>query len=433
MTIAVQLPASLRKFSGDRAVVDVDGTSVRAALANLEAVCPGIAERILDGGELRRFVNVYIDDEDIRFLQGLETALDNAEKVTIIPAVAGGAVETRDPDSLTFGDRQPLRVGLLGCGTVGTPVAQALLEDRASLERAAGVRLELTRVAVRNTNRARAVTLPRAIVTTDALAVAIDPEIDIVVEVMGGTDPALGCILGALADNKSVVTANKELLAGVGVTLLDAPDADLAYEASVCGAIPIVRTFREYCLADRIESFTGIFSGTCNFVLSQMARANCSFDQALDKARRLGYAEADASTDVSGLDAAAKVAILARVAFGIALGIEDVDRKGIAAIDRSRVGEAASEGYVYKLLGGARRVGSGVDAWVRPVLVPRHDPLALIDGVENAVLIETGRAGRLTLQGPGAGGDATATAVLGDLVAAARWRTRIEIGVPCAT
>lgn len=341
-------------------------------------------------------------------------------------------------DVVSEGDTNPslsrpevLRVGLLGCGTVGSPVAKALLGDGRALEQATGVELELVRVAVRDPNKLRRVQLPAGIVSTDALAVAIDPAIDIVIEVMGGTEPALECILGALGDNKSVVTANKELLAGLGAQLLDDPNTDLFFEASVCGAIPIIKTLKEYCAADRIESFTGIFSGTCNYVLSQMTRSRCSFDHALAQAQELGYAEADASADIEAFDAAAKVAVLARVAFGHQLTIDDVNRKGISGIDRTRIGEAASEGYVYKLVGGARRVESGVDAWVRPVLVARDDPLAHIGGAENAVSIKTARAGRLRLQGQGAGGDASAAAILGDVVAAARRRVQGGKVIPC--
>lgn len=327
--------------------------------------------------------------------------------------------------------RRALKVGLLGCGTVGAPVASALLEEGGALEQAAGVPLELARVAVHHPGKQRPVVLPSDIVTIDPLAVAIDPSIDIVIEVMGGINPAFGCIIGALDDNKSVVTANKELLAGPGASLLDDDSsADLSFEAAACGAIPIVRTLKECRGADRIESFTGIFSGTCNFVLSRMTRSRCSFDDALAEAQRLGYAESDATADIEAFDAGAKVALLARVAFGAPVNIDSVDRKGIADIDKIRIGEAASEGYVYKLVGGARRIGSRVDAWVRPVLVPRADPMAQIEGAENAVSVQTTLGGRLRFQGQGAGGEPTAAAVLGDLVRAARRRVQRASTLP---
>lgn len=317
-----------------------------------------------------------------------------------------------------------LRVGLLGCGVVGSHVAKALLEDAAALERAAGARLKLTRVAVRHPRKSRSVHLPAQIVTTSALGVAIDPDVDIVVEVIGGIDPAFGAILGALSDNKAVVTANKELLAGPGAALLDDSTADLHFEASVCGAIPIVKTLKEYCAADRIEGFRGIFSGTCNFVLSRMTRSRSLFEDALAEAQRLGYAEADPGADIGAFDAAAKVAILARVAFGAPVTVDDVEREGISGIDRTRIRKAFSEGFVYKLIGEARRVGERLELWVRPHLVPRDDPLAWVDGQDNAVYIQTARGGRLRLQGPGAGGEPTAAAVLGDLVSAVRTRVR---------
>ncbi len=324
-----------------------------------------------------------------------------------------------------------LRIGLLGCGTVGSPVAKALLEDAAELERASGVPLELARVAVRHPHKARPVHLPSGIVTTDAVAVAIDPDIDIVIEVIGGIGSAREAILGALGDNKTVVTANKELLAGAGAHLLDDPGVALYFEASVCGAIPVVRTLKGYRATDRVEGFTGIFSGTCNFVLSRMTESLCSLDEALAEAQRLGFAEADPSADIEGFDAAAKVALLARVAFGKPFTIDDVERKGISGIDRARIEEARSEGLVYKLVGGGRRVDGRFDLWVGPRLVARDDPLAGVDGPENAVSIETARGESLRLQGPGAGGDPTAAAILGDLVTAARSIVGCGNRAPC--
>lgn len=324
-----------------------------------------------------------------------------------------------------------LNVGLLGCGTVGSPVAQALLEDAPILRRAAGVRFRLGRVAVRDPHKTRSVELPPELVTTDPLAVAIDPGIDIVIEVIGGTDPSGEAIRAALADNKSVITANKELLAGTGADLLEDPNSDLHFEASVCAAIPIIRTLKEYCSVDRIESITGILSGTCNFVLSEMTQRNSSFEEALDEARSLGYAEADATADIDGWDAAAKVAILARVAFGAPVTIDDVRRIGISNIDRSNVVEAASEDLVFKLVATLRRRKSGLDLRVAPQLLGRDHPLARVGGADNAVLVETSRGGRLVFEGSGAGGAPTAAAVLGDLVSAARRRVGSARRAPC--
>lgn len=315
-----------------------------------------------------------------------------------------------------------LRVGLLGCGVVGSAVARALLEDGHELARACGMRLELARVAVRDPEKMRTVTLPHRLFTTDALAVAIDPEIDIVVEVIGGTHPAMQAIQGGLADNKIVVTANKELLAGAGADLVDGTKRDFYFEASVCGAIPIVRALREYCAGDRIHCFTGIFSGTCNYVLSQMTQSGCSLPAALASARQLGYAETDATADVEAWDAAAKVAILASVAFGVRATADQVERKGILDLDPPKIYQAAAEGLVWKLIGSGRRKDGRLDLSVTPQLLAFDDPLAQVEGAQNAVLVTTERAGQLTFQGIGAGGKPTAAAILGDLIAAVRSR-----------
>lgn len=324
-----------------------------------------------------------------------------------------------------------MRVGLLGCGTVGTPVARALLEEADTLARAAGARLELTGVAVQHRERQRAVDLPPHLVTTDALAVAIDPSIDIVIELIGGIEPALSSIRAALGDNKAVITANKELLAGPGRDLLDDPGSDLYFEASVCGAIPIVRALKESFAGERIDAFSGILSGTCNFVLNEITERGCSLDEAIREAQRRGYAEADPTADIEAFDAAAKVAILGRVAFGVPAGIEDVARQGIRGISRSLIAGAASQGLVCKLVGGGRRTPNSPELWVKPVFVAADDPLAHVTGAQNSVLVETSRAGRVVLNGAGAGGDPTAAAVLGDLVSAARRRAHASRLIPC--
>lgn len=324
---------------------------------------------------------------------------------------------------------EDLRVGLLGCGTVGSPVAKALLEDGASLARATGARLELARVAVRHPHKSRPVRLPAEIVTTDALAVAIDPGIDIVIEVIGGTDSAIGAILGALSDNKAVITANKGLLAGLGADLLD--ESELYFEAAVCGGIPIVRALKESCAGDRVVAFTGIFSGTCNFVLHRMTVSGCPLEDALAEAQRLGYAEADPAADIEGFDAAAKVAILARVAFGVPVSADDVARVGISGIDARRIADIREKGCVYRLVGQGRRTPSGVELWVRPELLSADDPLARVGGTDNAVFVTTERAGTLAFHGAGAGGEPTAAAILGDLVAAARRRVQDRSPVQC--
>jgi homoserine dehydrogenase len=326
--------------------------------------------------------------------------------------------------------REALRVGLLGCGTVGSRVAKALLEDGPALARSAGIPLELARVAVRHPEKARPVDLPPGIVTTDALSIAIDPDIDIVVEVMGGIEPALTSIKAALGDRKSVVTANKEVLAGPGAGLIDDPDADLHFEASVCGAVPIVRALRDSCAGDEVQEIAGIFNGTSNFMLTKM-KEGCSFDQALSEARRLGYAEADPTADIEGFDAAAKTAILSRIAFGVPIGMQDVRRCGISGIDRDRVRAAEAADRRIRLVGRARRTRSGLDLRVGPEFLEKTHPLTAVEGVRNAVLVTTRRAGVLEFHGAGAGGDATAAAVLGDVVISARRRLRARKGPIC--
>lgn len=326
-----------------------------------------------------------------------------------------------------------VRVGLLGCGNVGTPVARALLEESDTIERAVGAPLELTRVAVAHPGKRRDVYLLEGIVTTDALAVAIDPGLDIVIELIGGIEPSLSAISAALGDNKAVITANKELLARRGDMLFADPGAELYFEASVCGAIPIVRALRECCAGDEIEEISGILNGTSNFILSRMGERDCSFEDALAEAHRLGLAEADPSADIEGFDAAAKVAILARIAFGFPAGIDDVHREGIAGIDRSRVRAARLEDRVFRLVARLRRRRHGFDLKVAPELLSRDHPLARIDGADNAVFVTARRAGTLAFHGTGAGGYPTAASVLSDLVAAARRRVRDRGELsPCA-
>lgn len=316
-----------------------------------------------------------------------------------------------------------LQVGLLGCGTVGSSVARALLEEAEALAIAAGTRLELSRIAVRHPDKKRTVRLPREIITTDALGVAIDPEIDIVVEVMGGIEPAFSCIRSALSDKKNVVTANKELLAGPGASVLDHPHVDLHFEGSVCGAIPIVRALRDSCAGDEVEEIAGIFNGTSNFVLTRMAHQGCSLDQALHEAIQFGYAEADPKNDVEGFDAAAKLVILANLAFRTSVRLQDVKRQGILGIQPTQIQKARSEGRVLRLIARARRTNEGIDLRVGPEFVSVDDPLATVDGVSNAVLVRARKAGTLSFYGSGAGGDVTAAAILGDLVTCARGRS----------
>ena len=322
---------------------------------------------------------------------------------------------------------RPLRVALLGCGTVGAEVVRLLHSSGEDLSARIGAPLELAGVAVRRLGRVRDLPIPNELFTTDAAGLVSRPDIDLVVEVIGGLEPARSLILAALAGGKSVVTANKALLAEDGATLHAAAassGADLYYEASVAGAIPLLRPLRESLAGDQISRVTGIVNGTTNFVLTRMDETGAGFQDALDEATSLGYAEADPTADVEGFDAAAKAAILAGLAFHTRVVAADVHREGITEVTAADVASAKAMGCVVKLLAIAERVsdasGNGVSVRVHPAMIPRTHPLASVREAYNAVFVEAASAGRLMFYGPGAGGSPTASAVLGDLVAVAR-------------
>ena len=320
-------------------------------------------------------------------------------------------------------DSKVVRVGVLGCGHVGSALVR-LISDHADLLAArAGVDVEVARVAVRNLARERDVDLPAEVFTHDAEAVVTDPSIDIVVEVIGGIEPARSLILAALERGKPVVTANKELLANFGRELFDAAAAagvDLLFEASVCGGIPLIRPLRESLAGERIRRLMGIVNGTTNFVLTRMAESGASFHEALVEAQSLGYAERDPTADVEGFDAGAKAAIIASIAFGTNVVAGDVYREGISQITASDIESARNLGYVVKLLAIAEEVDGEVAVRVHPAMVPAAHPLAAVRDSFNAVFIEGEAVGNLMFYGRGAGGMPTASAVLGDLVDAAR-------------
>jgi homoserine dehydrogenase len=315
-----------------------------------------------------------------------------------------------------------VRVGLLGCGHVGAALARLLVEDGDAIAARTGLRLELATVAVRNLSRERTVDLPPGVLTTDAHAVVGDPGIDVVVEVIGGIEPARGLILQALKGGKPVVTANKELLANVGSELFEAASAggvDLLFEAAVCGGIPLIRPLRESLAGERIRRIMGIVNGTTNYVLTKM-ESGASYHEALAEAQRLGYAERDPTADVEGYDAAAKAAILASVAFGSRVVAGDVYREGIADVSVDDINFARSLGYVIKLLAVIEKTDAGqVAVRVHPAMIPATHPLASVRDSFNAVFIEGDAVGELMLLGRGAGGMPTASAVLGDLLDAA--------------
>jgi homoserine dehydrogenase len=321
----------------------------------------------------------------------------------------------------------PLKVALLGCGTVGSSVLRLLDEQAADLTARVGRPVEIAGVAVRRPDRHPEV--PADLLTTDALGLVSRDDVDLVVEVIGGIEPARSLILAAVEAGKSVVSANKALLAEDGVALHAAAakaGVDLYYEASVAGAIPLLRPLRESLAGDQIRRVVGIVNGTTNYILSRMAETGAGFSEALAEATELGYAEADPTADVDGFDAAAKAAILASLAFHTAVTAADVHREGISAVSATDVARAAEIGCTVKLLAICERVagedGDTVAVRVHPAMIPTSHPLAAVGGAFNAVFVEAEAAGQLMFYGQGAGGEPTASAVLGDLVAVARNR-----------
>jgi homoserine dehydrogenase len=316
-----------------------------------------------------------------------------------------------------------VRVGLLGGGNVGGAVIRLLDENGDDVARRAGVRLEVAVVAVRDPARDRSVPLPRERFTDDAGAIVDDPEIHVVCELMGGVSPARDLILRALSHGKSVVTANKELLATHGQELFEAADAagrDLYFEAAVAGGIPLIRPLRESLAGERVDRILGIVNGTTNFILTQMSEQGWTSDRAVAEAQRLGFAEADPTADVEGFDAASKCAILASVAFGARVVASDVYREGIAGVTPQDFEDARRLGYVIKLLAIAELEDEEIAVRVHPSMIPAQHPLAAVRGASNAVFVEGPKIGQLMFYGAGAGGDPTATAVVGDLITVAR-------------
>jgi homoserine dehydrogenase len=316
-----------------------------------------------------------------------------------------------------------IRLALLGCGTVGTQVVRLLHEQADDLTARIGAPVELVGIAVRRPGRARDVPVDQSLFTSDALGLVKRPDVDVVVEVVGGIEPARTWLVEALRLGKGVVTANKALLAEDGGALHDAAvagGADLFYEAAVAGAIPLLRPLRESLHGDRITRLTGIVNGTTNFVLSAMDATGAGYAEALEEATALGYAEADPTADVEGFDAAAKAAILASLAFHTRVCAADVYREGITEVSAADVASAKEMGCIIKLLCLAERADGAVSVRVHPAMIPRSHPLAAVGGAFNAVFVEADAAGQLMFYGAGAGGSPTASAVLGDIVAVAR-------------
>lgn len=319
---------------------------------------------------------------------------------------------------------RPIRIALIGAGTVGSKVASLLLEQADDLEARSGAPLVLVGVGIKDASKSRP-GIPTELITTDIPGL-LAKNLDIVVEVMGGIEPARTHILDAMSRGVSVVTANKELLARDGATLAAASEknnVDLYYEASVAGAIPLLRPLRESLVGDRVKKILGIVNGTTNYILTKMDETGASFKDALSEAQKLGYAETDPSADVDGHDAAAKAAIVAQLAFHTRVTIDDVYCEGITKVSASDVKAAKEMGFVIKLLAIAERLDDeSIVVRVHPAMIPRSHPLASVREAFNAVFVDAEAAGSLMFYGRGAGGAPTASAVLGDLVAVARNR-----------
>jgi homoserine dehydrogenase len=318
-------------------------------------------------------------------------------------------------------------VGLLGCGNVGGALAQMLLEDAHNIAKRTGITFELRKVAVRRPSKDRGLTIPQELLTDDASAVVNDPSVDVVVELMGGIEPARSLIIRALELKKPVVTANKELMANVGAelsALAKAKGVDLLYEAAVAGGIPLMRPLRESLAGERITRVIGIVNGTTNYILTRMTEDGAGYGAALAEAQGRGYAERDPTADVQGYDAAAKAAIIANVAFGASLVAGDVYSEGISEVTQEDIQLAARLGYVVKLLaiielGPKDQVG----ARVHPTMISARHPLASVRLSFNAVFVEGDHSGEMMFYGKGAGGAPTASAVLGDLIDASHNRS----------
>ncbi len=322
---------------------------------------------------------------------------------------------------------RPLKIALLGAGVVGSQVAKLLLENKEELAARVGAELELIGVLVRDKNAARETDIPQELITTQADALILGA--DIVIEVMGGIEPARTYILQALNSGSDVITANKALLATNGVELFDTAEqvgAQLYFEAAVAGAIPIIRPLRESLAGDKVKRIMGIVNGSTNYILDRMDSTGCSLDAAIDEATKLGYLEADPTLDLEGYDAAQKAAILASLAFHTEVPLDKVYREGITKVTSEQMAAAKRDGYVIKLLAICEKIDAteseeeGISVRVYPAMVPLEHPLASVRGAFNAVFVEAEAAGSLMFYGSGAGGLQTASAVMGDLVSAAK-------------
>ncbi len=315
-----------------------------------------------------------------------------------------------------------VRVALLGLGTVGTGTWKILRDNGPMIEEKAGCCLEVARVLVKNPEKKRAVELPEGILTTDFESIVADPSIDIIVEVIGGIEPARDYIIRALQAGKQVVTANKAVLAQHGSDIFAAADAQrrtIKYEASVCGGIPIISALQQSLLSNAILEITGILNGTTNYILTRMTESGKDFDTALKEAQGLGYAEADPAADVMGVDAANKLAILAYLAFGLKLDVKSIQTEGITGVTQRDIAAAREADFCIKLLASAKKINGTYRLKVCPEVIPLNHPLAGVSGVNNAVLVKGNAVNELMFYGQGAGEMPTGSAVVSDIIALA--------------
>ncbi|MFF0827324.1 homoserine dehydrogenase [Brevibacillus sp. NPDC003359] len=316
-------------------------------------------------------------------------------------------------------EKQSIKLGLMGFGTVGTGVVRIIQAHQEDLQKQTGLSIEISRILVKDAEKSRNIPLMESALTTNPASLLDDPEIEVIVEVIGGIHPAKEYILGALERGKHVVTANKDLMALHGAEILEKAQekgCDVFYEASVAGGIPILRALVEGFSSDRIAKMMGIVNGTTNYIMTKMSQEGAEYSEVLKEAQALGYAEQDPTSDVEGFDAARKMAILATLGFRVPMKLEDVDVKGISSVSKEDIAYGKQLGYEIKLLGLARRDEEAIEVSVQPTLVPKSHPLASVNGVFNAVYVHGEAVGETMFYGPGAGELPTATAVVSDLV-----------------
>lgn len=316
-------------------------------------------------------------------------------------------------------EKQSIKLGLMGFGTVGTGVVRIIQAHQEDLQKQTGLSIEISRILVQDAEKSRNISSMVGALTTDPTSLLDDPEIEVIVEVIGGIHPAKEYILGALERGKHVVTANKDLMALHGAEILEKAQekgCDVFYEASVAGGIPILRALVEGFSSDRIAKMMGIVNGTTNYIMTKMSQEGAEYSEVLKEAQALGYAEQDPTSDVEGFDAARKMAILATLGFRVPMKLEDVDVKGISSVSKEDIAYGKQLGYEIKLLGLARRDEEAIEVSVQPTLVPKSHPLASVNGVFNAVYVHGEAVGETMFYGPGAGELPTATAVVSDLV-----------------